>query len=271
MPKFSSSPISQPPRTRPARPTARGRLDGHPTVGVETALALGGERSSPPPPPAGVYGRPGARLGARRVALHVPRPCPSWRTCCCAGRSSHRRDLPQTGRAAPGAHPALRPRRADDEQVHRTTARRSRRDPLAEPPPGVRRQPVLRGAAQDPEVPPRLPRALPRHHRRDRLLPNVLPLVQHRASPWRDRDAHPGRCASSSSPERAGPARADPSSRLDPSFRTLRSRRPKTGPPSRSGLDQSTRDIHNGRDRSVDRNRQCLEVVTGCSGSTARR
>ena len=37
-----------------------------------------------------------------------------------AGRSSHRRDLPQTGRPAPGAHPALRPRRADDEQVHRT-------------------------------------------------------------------------------------------------------------------------------------------------------
>ena len=33
-----------------------------------------------------------------------------------------------------GAHTALRPRRADDQQVHRTTARRSRRDPLVEPP-----------------------------------------------------------------------------------------------------------------------------------------
>ena len=74
-----------------------------------------------------------------------------------AGRSSHRRDLPQTGRPAPGAHPALRPRRADDEQVHRTTARRPRRDPFTEPPSGVRRQPLLRGAVQDPEVPPRLP------------------------------------------------------------------------------------------------------------------
>ena len=39
----------------------------------------------------------------------------------------------------------------------------------------------------------------------------------HRTSPWRDRDAHPGRRASQSNPERAGAARADPSSRLDPS------------------------------------------------------
>ena len=31
--------------------------------------------------------------------------------------------------------------RADDQQVHRATARRPRRDPLAEPPPGQRRQP----------------------------------------------------------------------------------------------------------------------------------
>ena len=54
---------------------------------------------------------------------------------------------------------------------------------------------------------------------RDRLLPNVLPLVQHRTSPWRDRDAHPGRRPSQSNPERAGAARADPSSRLDPSSR----------------------------------------------------
>ena len=54
--------------------------------------------------------------------------------------ASHRRG--QTGRPAPGAHPALRPRRADDEQVHRTTARRPRRD-VTEPPSGAR-QPLLR-------------------------------------------------------------------------------------------------------------------------------
>ena len=44
----------------------------------------------------------------------------------------------ERGRPASGAHSALRPRRADDQQVHRTTARRSRRDLLTEPPPGVR-------------------------------------------------------------------------------------------------------------------------------------
>ena len=96
-----------------------------------------------------------------------------------------------------------------------------------------------------------------------------LPLVQHRASPWRDRDAHPGRRPSSSNPERAGPARAHPSSRLDPSSRTLRSRHPETRPPSRSGLDQSTRDIHNRRNCSVNRDRQCLKVVDRFRSGTA--
>ena len=149
----------------------------------------------------------------------------------------------------------------NNEQVHRTTARRPRRDPFTEPPSGVRRQPLLRGAVQDPEVPPRLPWPLPRHHRRDRLLPNVLPLVQHRTSPWRDRDAHPGRRPSQSNPERAGAARADPSSRLDPSSRTLRSRDPTTASPSPSRLDQPTCDTHNRRNCSVNRNRHCLKVV----------
>ena len=121
--------------------------------------------------------------------------------------------------------------------------------------------PLLRGAVQDPEVPPRLPWPLPRHHRRDRLLPNVLPLVQHRTSPWRDRHAHPGRRASQSNPERAGAARADPASRLDPSSRTLRSRDPTTGSPSPSRLDQPTCDTHNRRNCSVNRNRHCLKVV----------
>ena len=44
---------------------------------------------------------------------------------------------------------------------------------------------------QDPEVPPRLPQAIRRYPRRHRLLPVVLPLVQHRAPPWRNRHAHP--------------------------------------------------------------------------------
>ena len=62
-------------------------------------------------------------------------------------------------------------------------------------------------------------------------------------------------------PERAGAARADPSSRLDPSSRTLRSRDPTTGSPSPSRLDQPTCDTHNRRNCSVNRNRHCLKVV----------
>ena len=49
--------------------------------------------------------------------------------------------------------------------------------------------------------------------------------------------------------------------RLDPSPRTLRSRDPTTRSPSQSGLDQPTRDTHNRRNCSVNRNRQCLKVV----------
>ena len=94
-----------------------------------------------------------------------------------------------------------------------------------------------------------------------------FPLVQHRTSPWRDRDAHPGRRPSQSNPERAGAARADPSSRLDPSSRTLRSRDPTTGSPSPSRLDQPTCDTHNRRNCSVNRNRHCLKVVDRFRGA----
>ncbi len=160
------------------------------------------------------------------------------------------------------ARPAIvRPRTSTG--TPRTPPPRQPRSAVARPcaaAPSTRPQPPL-APVQDPEVPPRLPGSLPRHHRRDRLLPNVLPLVQHRASPRRDRDAHPGRRASPSNPERARPARADPSSRLDPASRTLRSRHPETRPPSRSGLDQSTRDVHNRRHCSVNRYRRCLKVV----------
>ena len=108
-----------------------------------------------------------------------------------ARRDADRGNLSQARHRAPGAHPAFGPRRADDQQVHRPTPRRPWGHPLSEPPPGQRRQPLLRGAVQDPEVSPRLPWPLRRHYRRHRLLPVVLPLVQHRAPPCRDRDAHP--------------------------------------------------------------------------------
>ena len=68
-------------------------------------------------------------------------------------------------------------------------------------------------------------------------------------------------CPSPSNPECAGPARADPSSRLDPSSRMLRSGHPTTRSPSPSGLDQPTRDNHNRRNCSLNPNRHCLKVV----------
>ena len=60
---------------------------------------------------------------------------------------------------------------------------------------------------------------------------------------------------------RACCATADPSNGLGPSSRALRSRHPKASPPTGSGQDQSTRDIYNRRNRSVNRSRQCLKVV----------
>ena len=112
-----------------------------------------------------------------------------------------------------------------------------------------------------PEIPPRLPRSLRRYHRCHRLLPVVLPLVQHRAPPCRDRDAYPRRCPSSPGFGCAGSARTYPASRLGPAPRTLRPRHPETRPASRSGLDQPTRYFHNRRSESVNRNRRCLKIV----------
>ena len=84
----------------------------------------------------------------------------------------------------PQAHPAFGSRRADDQQVHRATARRPRGDPLAQPPPGQRRQPLLRGAVQDPEVPcPDFPgRFEDAAVATMSFCRSLLPLVQHRAS-----------------------------------------------------------------------------------------
>ena len=70
------------------------------------------------------------------------------------------RSAGETGRTRAAAHRsatnrASRGARPRDDERHRTTARRPRRDPFTEPPSGVRRQPLLRGAVQDPEVPPR--------------------------------------------------------------------------------------------------------------------
>ena len=60
-------------------------------------------------------------------------------------------------------------------------------------PPLLQRQPVLRVAVQDVEVSARVPREVRLDRGRQSVLQRVLPLVQHRPPPLRDRHAHPDR------------------------------------------------------------------------------
>ena len=85
--------------------------------------------------------------------------------------SSPKRSSP-TALAAPRhrtrpAHPARRPGHVDDLQAGRPAARRPRRRPQPQPPPRVQRQPLLRGAVQDAQVLPGVPRPV----RLDRTTP----------------------------------------------------------------------------------------------------
>ncbi len=75
----------------------------------------------------------------------------------CAGQPTDRGIVSQAGHPAPGADPALRPRRPHDPPVYRATPRSARHHPLPRPPRGQRRPPLLGGTVPDPEVPPRVP------------------------------------------------------------------------------------------------------------------
>ena len=106
-----------------------------------------------------------------------------------AGRAAHPRDVRPPGHRPRAADHPRRPRLVDDLQARRVPARRPRRhqDPL--PAARLQRQPVLRGAVQDPEVPPGLPGALRLDPGCPSLLPRLLPLVQRRAPSQRPRPA----------------------------------------------------------------------------------
>ena len=109
---------------------------------------------------------------------------------------------------------------------------------------------------------PRLPWPLRRHYRRHRLLPVVLPLVQHRdhrhagIAMLTPDDVHHHRA-----PDVLAQRGRTLQAACGPSPRTLRPRHPETRPASRSRLDQPTRHFHNRRNESVNRNRRCLKVV----------
>ena len=102
----------------------------------------------------------------------------------------------------------------------------------------LQRQPVLRSAVQDAEVPAGVPRPVRLDRSRPGALPGLLPLVQQRASSRRARPAHRRRRPLRPGRSRPGRARPGPGRRLSRSPRTLR---PQTASPAETArhiLDQ---------------------------------
>ena len=85
----------------------------------------------------------------------LDRPAPRERA---RRQGPHRPSLRAAAHPAPSADGACRSRQLDDQQARRVPARRPRRPQDAQPALHLDRQPLLRGALQDAEVPARLPR-----------------------------------------------------------------------------------------------------------------
>ena len=73
------------------------------------------------------------------------------------GQGADRRELRAPAHRPGPAHHPCRPRAVDDLAARGPAPGHPRRGALALPPPRLRRQPLLRGAVQDPQVPARLP------------------------------------------------------------------------------------------------------------------
>ena len=108
---------------------------------------------------------------------------------------------------------------------------------------------------------PGFPGTLRRPHRRDRVLPVLLPLVQHRAPSWRHRNAYPRGRPSRPRPAHSRASPTHPSPGVVAAPRTIRARNPKTPPSPTRGLDQPTgpRDVIVAC--SVNADLRCLNVV----------
>jgi putative transposase len=90
------------------------------------------------------------------------------------------------------------------------------------PPAHLRRQPVLRGPVQDPEVPARLPRPVRLDRGRPGALPGLLPLVQRGTPPHRAGPTHPRRRPPRHCPDHPRQARRRARGRLPGAPRTVR-------------------------------------------------
>src|SRR2546425_9730355 len=102
----------------------------------------------------------------------------------------------------------------------------------------LQRQPVLGGAVQDPEVPARVSGAVRQRGSRACVLPPVLPLVQHRASPRWDRLAPPGDGALRAGRARPRGAPAPPRDGVRRPSRALRASCARAPDGARGRLDQ---------------------------------
>ena len=155
-----------------------------------------------------------------------------------AGREAHQRDLREAGHRPRAAQPARRPGLLDDVQAGRAAPRGPGHHPVPLPPARLQRQPLLRSAVQDPEVPAGLPRPVRLDRGRPGALPGILSLVQQRPSSRRARPAHRRRRPPRPRPSRPGPARPRPGRRLPGPPRTLRSQAAGPARPARHILDQ---------------------------------
>ena len=137
-------------------------------------------------------------------------------------------------------HDPCRPRQPDDRQAGGHLAGRPGRDQEPLPTARLQRQPVLRGAVQDAQVPPGLPGPLRQPGRCPQLGPDVLPLVQPPAPPHRAGLADAGRCARWAGRDRAAAAPGGFAAGVPSPSRTLCEGHTVPSQVARGGLDQST-------------------------------
>jgi len=116
-----------------------------------------------------------------------------------------------------------------------------------------RRQSLLRGAVQDPQVLPRIPWRIRVHPGRKRILRGILHPLQHRAPSFRHRDAHPRIGPRRHLNPRPGPPRCHPPGRLPGAPGAVPRPLPAAQGPARQGVDQRATRHH--RDQHLTTNR----------------
>ena len=118
------------------------------------------------------------------IRRRLDRPAPRERR---GRQGADRPSRPAAAGHARAVDRARRPRQLDDLKARRLPACRSRPDQDPQPAPHLHRQPLLRSAVQDAQVPAGVPATLPEHRARAHVLPRVLRLLQPLPPALRDR------------------------------------------------------------------------------------